>query len=134
MFTFRFTYFILALVLFFIEVFIALFIRDRFVRPYMGDFLVVILLYCALRAVIRTSVTKAAIGVLLFAYLVELLQWMKLVPILGLQDNPLATTVLGTSFEWMDMVAYTLGMVTVLCLERINAAWPAQNFAANRPR
>ena len=33
--------------LFVVETLIALFVRDAFIRPYMGDVLVVILIYCA---------------------------------------------------------------------------------------
>ena len=117
MFTFRPVYFVGALFLFLVEVLIALYVTDRFVRPYFGDYLVVILMYCAVRAVVKSSVTKAAIGVLLFAYLVEFFQWMDIVTVLGLQHNSMAKTVMGTRFEWTDMLAYTLGILTVVFLE-----------------
>ncbi len=111
-------YFILALVLFVVEVLIALFARDRLVRPYVGDFLVVMLLYCAVRAVLNLSPVKTAIGVLLFAYLIETLQYFKIVEVLGLQNNTLAKTVIGYGFEWLDMLAYTLGVITILLIEK----------------
>ena len=41
----RIFYIISFLVIFCIEVFIALYIRDSFIRPYMGDALVVVLVY-----------------------------------------------------------------------------------------
>lgn len=34
-----------------LEALIAVFVHDRFVRPYLGDVLVVVLLYCLARAV-----------------------------------------------------------------------------------
>ncbi|HEV7330506.1 MAG TPA: DUF2809 domain-containing protein [Flavisolibacter sp.] len=132
MFTFRAIYFFFALALFLVEVLIALYINDRFVRPYVGDFLVVMLLYCAVQAVVQTSVQKAAMGVLLFAYGVEVLQGIKLINILGLQNNTLAKTILGTSFEWMDMLAYTLGIFTVLFLERVKPVPPRKAVVRNQ--
>jgi hypothetical protein len=117
LFTFNRKYFFIASILFIIEVLIALYVRDRFIRPYVGDFLVVILLYCAVRAFVKISPIKIAIGVLLFSYTIELLQYFKLVDRLGLADNRLARTVIGYGFEWLDMLAYTLGIIPVLLLE-----------------
>jgi uncharacterized membrane protein len=42
MFRFHKTYFLLAVLLFVIELLIALYLHDRFIRPHVGDFLVVI--------------------------------------------------------------------------------------------
>ena len=50
MLTFRKTYFILSILLFIIEVLIALFAHDEFIRPYVGDLLVVVLLYCLVKS------------------------------------------------------------------------------------
>ena len=111
-------YFILTLLLLSIEIFIALFLHDRFIRPYVGDFLVVILIYCFIKSFIKISVLKACIVTLLFAYAVELLQYLNLVEHLGLQHSKLATTLFGFSFEWRDMLAYTLGILFVLILEK----------------
>lgn len=116
---FRGRYFIIALIIFFVEVLIALYVHDRIVRPYIGDFLVVILVYCFLRAFINSSVIKLALAALLISYAVEILQYADMLGRLGLQDSGVARVVLGTSFEWIDMVAYTLGIVLVLCVEKM---------------
>lgn len=110
-------YFLFALILFIVEVLIAVFVHDTFVRPYVGDYLVVILLYCGVRTVIKAPVIKIAAGVLLFSYLVETLQYFQIVKLLGLQNNIIAKTVIGYGFEWLDILAYTLGMLTVLAIE-----------------
>ncbi len=112
-------YFILAVLLFLIEVAIALFVRDRFVRPYVGDVLVVILIYCFVCSFVKIPLWLGAVGVLLFAYTVELLQYFNFVQILGLQDSRLANVVLGNSFAWMDIVAYTVGIIIVVWVETI---------------
>ena len=72
---FKLKYFILAAILFLIEVLIALFIHDNFIRPFVGDVLVVILIYCFIKSFLNSPVVITAIAVLLFAYLIEVLQY-----------------------------------------------------------
>ena len=112
------TYFGLTAVLFLIEVVIALFVKDRFIRPYLGDVLVVILIYCFVKSFIKISVYKAALGVLLFAFTIEILQYCSLVEKLKLQHNTVAKTVIGTSFSWEDILAYIAGVLIVLIVEK----------------
>lgn len=98
--------------------FIAIFIRDQFVRPYVGDFLVVILLYCFIRAFFQVPVVMAAAIVLVFSIAVEIAQYFRLVHYLGIQHSQVASTVVGGSFDWTDILAYLLGVVCILLLER----------------
>lgn len=118
MITFNKKYFFVALLVFIIEIIIALFIHDRFVRPYIGDVLVVILIYCFLKAFIKLPVLNAAIFVLIFAFGMEILQYFNFVEKLGLEGSELAKTVLGTSFNWIDLVAYSAGIIIVLITEK----------------
>ena len=111
-------YFALMVALLFIEVFIAFYVHDGFVRPYLGDFLVVILLYCFLKSFLKLSVWKAAILVWLFSFFIEGMQYLNLIEILGLEQSKIARTVIGHSFSWMDLFAYTAGMVTVILIEQ----------------
>jgi Protein of unknown function (DUF2809) len=115
--TFSRKYFLFATVLFVIEVLIAMFVHDNFVRPYVGDYLVVILLYSAVRTFLSASPLKVSIGVLLFAYAIEILQYFRIVDKLGLSGNVIARTVIGYGFEWWDILAYTFGIITVLVFE-----------------
>lgn len=118
MLTFNLKYFLLALLLFIIEVLIALYVHDHFVRPYVGDYLVVIFIYCAVRTFVNASTWKIAVAVLLFSYTIEVLQFFRIVDRLGLTGNTIAKIVIGYGFEWWDMLAYTLGIATVLLIER----------------
>jgi hypothetical protein len=111
------TYFIITVILFLIEVAIALFIKDQFIRPYLGDVLVVILIYCFVKSLVKISVHKAALGVLLFAFCIEILQYFNLVEKMKLQHNTVAKTVIGTSFSWEDMLAYIAGILIVIIVE-----------------
>ncbi len=114
-------YFVLAILLFFIEVIIAVNVHNRIVRPYIGDFLVVILIYCFVKSFLKTSVLKTALVVLLFSYLVEILQYFNIVNILGLQNIRLAIIIISNSFKWIDLIAYTTGMAAVFIVEKIIA-------------
>ena len=118
MLTFNLRFFLLTILFFVTEVLIALYVKDNFVRPYVGDYLVVMLIYCAVRTFIKANPVKIALAVLLFAYLVEVLQYFRIVDRLGLSGNLVAKTVIGYGFEWCDMLAYTLGVLTILLVEK----------------
>ena len=111
-------YFILSVLLFGIEILIAKFAHDQFIRPYVGDLLVVILIYCFIKSFLNTPVLITALFVLLFAYTVEILQYFHIVERLGLQKSKFARIIIGTSFEWIDLIAYTLGIALVLYFEK----------------
>lgn len=112
------TYLLLTLLLFITEIIIALYVHDAFIRPYMGDVLVVILLYCLLKIFLNISTLKAAVVVLLFAFAVEGLQYMHLAERLGLQQYPLAMVVMGNSFSLIDLLAYVVGIGIVVAVEK----------------
>ncbi|GFD92215.1 hypothetical protein KUL156_41680 [Alteromonas sp. KUL156] len=89
-----------------------------FIRHTFGDFLVVILLFYLVKAFFNLSNKTVAVSVLIFAYIVEFLQLTPLLEFLGLENNRLAVIVFGATFSIGDLVAYTLGIVTVLLLEK----------------
>ena len=90
-----------------------------FIRHTFGDFLVVILLFYLVKAFFNFSNKTIGIIVLIFAYVVEFLQLTPLLEFLGLENNRLAIIIFGATFSIGDLVAYTLGIVTVLLLEKI---------------
>jgi hypothetical protein len=118
MLTFNKNYFLLAVLLFFIEVFIALYVHDAFVRPYIGDVLVVILIYCFVKSFFDWPVLPVALSVLAFSFTVETLQYFNIIEILGLEKSNLARTIIGTSFAWLDLLTYVIGITIVLFVER----------------
>jgi hypothetical protein len=117
MFTFKQEYFYFTLVLFLIEVCIAVFVNDSFIRPFIGDVLVVILIYCFIRAFFKIHSTVAAISVLVFSFTIEILQYFDFVNKLGLQKYQILAVALGSTFDWKDIIAYTIGTTIVLWLE-----------------
>jgi len=112
-------YLALAAALFVVEVFIAVAVRDSFVRPILGDVLVVALIYAALRSVLSLRPLPTALGVFLFACAVELAQYAHIVDLLGLRHNTIARVVIGTSYDPHDFLAYAAGAALVLFGERV---------------
>ena len=119
MFHFHRRYFIIAVVLFIVEIVIALFVHDAFIRPYLGDFLVVIFLYSLLRSFINARVFLVALVVLLFSFIIETLQYFHFISWLGLEHSLLARLILGTSFAWNDLLAYTAGTFAIIVVEKV---------------
>jgi hypothetical protein len=118
---FRFSggYFVCSLVLIGVEIFIGARMHDRIIRPYGGDYLVVILLYCFVRSFWAVPIVITAASVLIFSYAVEVSQYFHLADRLGLREPSLARTLLGSYFTWTDMLVYTLGILTVLGVEKL---------------
>jgi hypothetical protein len=113
-------YFILAVLLFLIEVSIAVYLHDDFVRPFIGDVLVVIFLYCLVKSFWDAKVLPTAIAVLLFAYFIEMMQYFHFVALIGLEKSKLANTILGNYYTWKDLIAYTAGFVIILLVEKFS--------------
>lgn len=123
-------YAIIATAIFMIEVGIALFVRDSFVRPVLGDVLAVMLVYCAVLAVIDLRRLAVALFAFAVGVAVEVLQYCDALTLLGLQQNPVARVVLGTTFSWGDIVAYAVGAGAAL---RADRAWRRHWPPATRP-
>lgn len=109
----RAAYLIAAAVLFGTEVFIALFVHDRFVRPYLGDVLVVLFLYAFVRIFIPERIALLPLYIFLFASAVEALQYFELVKVLGLEKNRVLSVVLGSTFDWKDIGCYAVGCLLI---------------------
>jgi len=112
----RFYYAIAALALLGVEVCIALFVHDGFVRPYVGDVLVVMLIHCALRVIFSTKPRLLPVYVFLFGCAIEVTQHIRLLDMLGV-DNQLLRIVIGGTFDWRDIACYAIGCITVGLIE-----------------
>lgn len=95
------------------EVLIALYVHDDFVRPYVGDMLVVIAVYCAVRIFIPVKCKLLPLYVFIFAGGVELLQYFDLVGKLGLENNVFLRTLLGSVFDVKDIACYAVGCIAL---------------------
>lgn len=107
----RIGYLLVTIVLFLMELLIALFVRDSFIRPYVGDMLVVVLIYTFLRIIFPEKPRLLPVYVFLFAAGVEVLQGIRIVELLGLQNNRFFSVLIGTTFDWKDIACYGVGCV-----------------------
>lgn len=101
-------YFIPFLLVLVCEIAIAIFHFHRFVRGFLGDVLVIPLLYFLLRAFLTITHKSTIYVVLGFAFIVEILQLFKLSEIMNINSEVLET-ILGNTFDWKDLLAYGLG-------------------------
>ncbi|MBT7828499.1 MAG: DUF2809 domain-containing protein [Bacteroidetes bacterium] len=127
MITFNKKYFGLAVLIFLVEIAIALFVHDNFIRPYIGDLLVVVLIYCFIKSFLKLPVLTVALFVLIFSFSIEILQFLNIVEKLGLENSKTAKIVIGTSFNWLDLLAYLIGIGFVLITEKY---WVAKKLKA----
>ena len=118
------TYTTLALLLLTIEVLIAIYLKTGFIRHTFGDYLAVILIYTGIKSIIDIHPFKLAVGVLLLAFLIEFLQLFKILKFFNLQNNQVLKLILGSTFHFSDLVAYTLGILTIIIIEyKIYKLW-----------
>ena len=110
-------YFLLFLILFCIVFCIAYFLKTGFIRHTFGDFLVVIMLYCFLKSFIDIKPIVMALIVLCISFLIEFLQLTPFLEWLNMNDNTFAKIVLGSTFHVSDLIAYTLGVLSIIIVE-----------------
>lgn len=73
-------------------------------RSYGGDIVVVLFLYALVSLIVRSSPHKKALGVFLFACVVELFQ------LIGIDaTTPLGQLTIGSTFDPFDLLAYGIG-------------------------
>ena len=111
-------YLLVTICLLFTEIAIALFVKDKIIRPYIGDLLVVILIYAFVKIWISNREILVAISVFVFACFIELLQYFHIVEVLGLDDNKVATVIIGSKFNTLDIVMYLMGTIVVILTEK----------------
>ncbi|HEX5337594.1 MAG TPA: DUF2809 domain-containing protein [Gallionella sp.] len=92
-----------------------------FVRGFVGDAIVVCLIYFAVKAVADVGAGRLAWAVMFFAYGVEALQYLDLLGLTGLQGNALARVVLGSVFDPLDLAAYSLGAIVAYWCDKFIA-------------
>jgi hypothetical protein len=109
-FKFNLKYFLLSLLIFFIEILIATVLKDNFfIRAYLGDVIVVMLLYTLVKSFFVTDDKKLILGIFAFSCLVEFAQFFSIAEKLGFQTGSLMYIVIGNSFSWIDILCYGVG-------------------------
>ena len=104
-------YLIITIMLLVIEVLIALYVHDNFIRPFVGDAIVVIVIYTFVRIFIPEKVRLLPLYIFIFAVVVEILQGIHIVNILGVADNRFLRTLIGDSYDIRDIICYGIGCI-----------------------
>ncbi|WCE32472.1 ribosomal maturation YjgA family protein [Vibrio sp. SCSIO 43137] len=105
---------VISVILFLILIYIAFYVDDRFVRPFLGDVIVVIWLYFCTSTVISYSPLRLGIGVAVVSYLVEFIQHTA---VFSLENYPLLRIALGSTYDWLDILAYTVGATICVLID-----------------
>lgn len=105
----RLFYALVSLIILGIEILIALYVDDKFIRPFGGDILVVILLGCIVRIFSPNGIPLLALWVFLFSVAVEIAQHFDIVNLLGLGDITFFVILMGTQFSFIDIICYAAG-------------------------
>lgn len=109
-FKFSLKYLLFTIVLFLIEVLIATKLANIFfIRAYLGDVIVVILLYTFVKTFVKINNEKLIQGILVFSCIVEFAQYFKVAEKLGFRPGSLMYIVIGNSFSWIDILCYAAG-------------------------
>ncbi|CAH1604294.1 conserved membrane hypothetical protein [Vibrio jasicida] len=107
-----------SLVCFIALVIIALFVRDNFIRPTVGDVLVVVWLYYSLASLFSMPVNWLVSLVVLIAFAVELGQLLQVAVWFGIEPSSPLAVILGATFDWKDLLAYCIGGLLCWWIEK----------------
>ena len=113
----RLCYLAATIMLLVLEVLIALYVHDNFIRPYVGDAIVVIVIYTFVRIFVPEKCSLLPLYVFLFAVVIEILQGIHIVNILGVADNRFLRTLIGDSFDIKDILRYGVGCILLWLYE-----------------
>ena len=89
------------------------------IRNYLGDVLVVVLLYALFRSISPEKPKKWYIVptcILLFSFMVEFLQLWGFCDRFGI-TNRLLRIIIGTGFSYLDLLSYTIGIIPCYIIE-----------------
>ena len=107
----RLIYLLIFVLLVAVELCIACFVHDSFVRPYGGDVIVVWVIYCLVQTILggKNNHSIVALSVMLFAFFVEFLQKINIIDLLGLGHVRFIRILVGTTFSVSDLLCYAVG-------------------------
>lgn len=119
-FRFSLKYFLLTVLIFIIEVLIATVFKDIFfIRAYLGDVLVVMLIYTFILSFFKIqNKSKLVTGIFIFSVVIEVLQYFKTADLLGLKPGSIPYIMLGNSFSWVDILCYATGCFLILLFNK----------------
>ena len=95
------------LIIFLLELYIGLYVKNAIIRPYLGDILVIPLIFSFINIFIKVN-NKILIKVVFFAIIIEILQYFKIVDLLQIH-NKILRIVIGSTYDIKDIFCYIIG-------------------------
>ena len=113
---------LIAIFIFIVEVLIATELKNIFfVRAYLGDVLVVMLMYYFIKAFFDFNSKKLIVGIFIFSCLMEFAQYFHFGELMGFTDNRIVMIMLGNSFSWLDILCYFAGCAILFLITNIKS-------------
>jgi len=123
----RIKYLLITVLIFVCEILIATKLSGfKFIRENFGDFLVVILLYFAVKTIRDFPALPLAISIFVFASAIEISQYFHLADALGLRRGSVLSIALGNNFSFYDILMYLAGSIAACAID----VWFFQKRAA----
>ena len=122
-FKFNIKYFLATIFIFLVEVVIATVLNHQFfIRAYLGDVIVVMLLYTFAKSFFIIDNTKLILGIFAFSCLIEFAQFFNIAEKLGFKPGSLMYIVIGNSFSWIDILCYGAGCLMLYIFVKMKSA------------
>ena len=101
-----------------IEILIALFVHDDFIRPYVGDIIVIAVIYYFVRIFFPDGLKYLLLYIFAFSVMIEFAQLLELTKLVS-GNNRFLEILLGTFFSVWDIVCYAAGFIIVGIIETV---------------
>lgn len=112
----KYRYLGLFTILLMLEIYIGLYVHDNIIRPFVGDALVVGVIYFFIRSFMNKR-KFLFIYVFLFACFIEVGQYFNLVSLLHLENYKVARIIIGSTFDLNDIFCYFIGTIFIFVYE-----------------
>ncbi|TGK36005.1 DUF2809 domain-containing protein [Leptospira gomenensis] len=111
----------LGFFVFFVSICIAIvtfFHSVPFVRGFMGDMIVVMLMYSFCKSVFDFPPLSLAFAVLTVSFSVEIAQYLRSIGIVRWNETEISRLTVGAVFDPWDLIAYLFGVTAIYSLDR----------------
>lgn len=99
--------------------YIAYYETPVFVRFYLGDVIIMVLMYAFVRMIAPYRFPALCLWLLIFAVVVEGLQYIQILKILGLSDVSWLNTWFGSVGDIKDVICYLAGTAICVVIEKV---------------
>lgn len=90
---------------------------NRLIRGFLGDLVIVMVLYSFFKSIADFDSVKLSIFIISFSFLLETLQYFKIILLLGFKENYLTKIIFGSVFDPFDLLAYLIGVFLIFSID-----------------